>query len=469
MKKLILIITALCVFSISLVACSSEYNNDDPISNESDIQSEQNESSSSEDVPPESDGTYTEPLTGAQITYPESLLYKFERNGQYGTGISVTDSETSISTQLDIMVDEIHVDRIDEAYEKFGFDWSFSSEVRLLAYTGNYIEIFNKSELFDDITYTYDWICLLTDGSVLHLTLSSEQNDPAMLAQEISIDFTGAVGELGLMTIDSLPHYEGNLSVAGIWNNAENGYWLDCSGGLLFALYDENGNTVDCGTYDKTFNNLSGWNAKSYCVWGEDGGLGISEFDGVFGPAEKLGIVPTDIPGGIPSEGTQAGEASGELAEYLGKWESSAYSCCVEINRGSVNISMDGGYSSQSYTITDDRYLELTDGGQIRSDGSSLTIDGYDGVFYREGERESACAPYLGQWHNKEIGQWIWLQDGGGYSYITNDGHVVGSTWSVTGEGTLLIGGDKAYIDENGDLVIENRDGVFVMEADNGN
>lgn len=469
MKKLKLLIASLLVFMFMLTACGSEYS-DNSMDNEYSDSSIDNEYNEDENTVAEGEivGIYTEPLTGARITIPENLKYKTETTGQYGKVIKFMDKESYPSVQMDIKIEEIYVDRIDKAYEKLGFSWPMSGS-RLMAYTENYFMVFTETEFFDTTSYEYDWVCLLTDGSVLHLNLTP-QSKSEMLARWIEIDFTGAKGEIGLASIYDLSQYEGDSFVAGIWENTENGYWFDCSGGLLFSIYDGEGNMIDCGTYDSVFENLSGQEEQIYYVHAEDGGLSISEFDGIFQLKQTLGIIPGEIPGGIPCEGTQAGEASGELSEYRGKWENDTISCRIEINRGGINFYENYGYSGDSYRVTDEGELALSDGTLIRvQDDGGLTIDGYKGVFYREGEKESVYAPYLGQWYNDVAGQKIWLQDGGGYSYDVGESGYGGSVWSVTGKGTVNIGDDSAYLDEDGNLVIDGYDGVFVLQHSNSN
>ncbi len=465
MKKLIVLMALMCVCTLPLAACGSDYGSDyDSTFDTNEIESlpDDLDDVDNEDEMP---GVYTEPLTNAVITFSDMLEYKTDNYGQYGTGVLFTDTDGYPTFSLYIMVDEIYADRIDDAYEKLGFSSDFD-ESTLLAYTGNYLNVFTKSEFFESTTYTYDWVCLLTDGSVLHVTLTSEQSDPAMLAQAIGIDFNGATGELGLASIYDRPPYEDSSPVAGIWKNAENDYWFDCSGGLLFSIYDGEGLLIDCGTYDSFWETLNGQNDQSYGVWQEDGSVIIDGFDGVFQPEQTLDVIPGDIPGGIPCEGTPAEGASGKVSEYRGEWENDTTSCSLEINRGGINIYTGSSYSSNSYTVTDEGALELSDGTMIRiQDDGGLIMDGYSGVFYRAGEMENAYAPYLGQWFNDETRQSIWLQDGGGYAYSSGESGFGASVWSVTDIGTLNIGGDAAYIDGDGNLVIEGQDGVFVMQA----
>jgi hypothetical protein len=429
MKKFIIFIAILCVFTLTLTACGSEGSStDNSIDNE---YKEAENGVSKEETP----GIFTEPMTGAEIAYPGILTCKTDYYGQYGKGVTFTDLEGDPTIQLDIIVDEIYADRMDDAYEKLGFSGGMS-DAKLMAYTENYVKVFTESEFFDETTYTYDWLCLLTDGSVLRVTLAAEQKDPVLLAQEISIDFNAAEGELGLASIYDLPPDEGSSAVAGIWKNAENGYWFDCSGGLLFSLYDAEGNIVDCGTYDSFFESLLGYD-ESYSAWVDDSGLNINGVDGVFQREQTLEISPSDIPAGIPCEGTQAREASGELMEYRGEWENDTISCRLEINRGGINIYEGSDYSNDSYTLTDEGDLALSDGTLVRiQDSGGLTMDGYNGVFYRAGEQENAYAPYLGQWYNDVIGQNIWLQDGGVYGYESGESRFAGSIWSVTGKAT---------------------------------
>ncbi|MFA9396817.1 MAG: hypothetical protein ACERKV_00930 [Clostridiaceae bacterium] len=456
MNKLILIFVVMCILTLPLIGCG----NTDVYENDTQTDEENNEQNLTA-------GVYTEPLTGAIITIPGVLVYQTEINGQYGKGIMFKDVEDSPSITLSITVDEIYVDTIDEAYEEFGFNVDFFN-TKLGKYTENYFMAFTKSDTLGEIDYTYDWVCLLTDGSVLHLTLDAMDNDPAMVVQEINIDFNDAVGELGLVSIYNRSEYKGSSPVVGIWENAESGDWFDCAGGLLFSIYDKEGNIIDCGIYDDFLDSLSGC-SQSYSVDVNDNGLSIDGFDGVFSKKQELGVIPYDIPGGIPCEGTQAsGESSGEVSEYLGKWENDTISCKLEINRGGINIyEGSGSYSNDSYTLTDQGNIKLSDGTIVMvDDNGGLKIEGLNGIFYPEGEKESVYVPYIGHWDNDEIEQYIWLQDGGAYSYQVSGSGIGGSTWSVEGKGILTIGGDEAHIDEKGNLVIDGCDGVFIWQKE---
>ena len=466
MKKWIFAAVALCVALLPLAACdlaNSGGGYEEPYAEDT-----QEDGGDTDELAgaEETAGAYREPLTGALITYPERLTDKYEYDSTHGKRMGISDYESDYFVQLQIVVDDIFVNSLDEAYEKLGFGSGFDEAV-LLAYTGNYMVLYTDSESFGETTHMYQWLCLLTDGSVLYVSLRTEAEGHASLAQQVGFDFTAGGGELGLAPAGGLAPYAGDSAAAGIWYNADNDFWLDCSGGVLYALYDGGGSVLDCGVYDSFWERLKGLDGERRSVYAADGGLEIDGYDGVFRPADSLGIIPAGISAGIPREGTPAGESSGALSEYRGQWENNAFTCSLDINRGGVIITTGDSFRSQDYTVTEEGYLELSDGALIRPDGSGgLTVDGYEGVFVRKGEAGDVYAPYTGQWHNGSTGDTIWLQDGGGYSYQTADESFGFSGWHTTGAGTLVIANDPAHIDENGNLVIQGYDGVFVREAE---
>lgn len=468
MKKLVLLIAVVFIVTLPLIACTSKYKDDDAVyTNAINTDDEKNivEENEAEIITEEEIvGIYTEPLTGAHITIPEGLIYKAKKYGQYGVGVIFSDQESYPTLSLSIMIDEIYVDRIDEAYEKLGFNSSFS-ESELQAYAENYIKVFTKSDFFDDINYSYDWVCLLTDGSVLHVTLTAKNSNPTMILPNFSIDFNDSGYELGLVSIYNLISNEGNIPIAGIWENSESGYWFDCSGGLLFSIHDKEGALVDCGIYDSLFESLEGGN-QSYYVGLDDNLLTIEGFNGYFYQKPKLEVIPNDIPAGIACEGTKAGEPSDEkIAEYLGQWENDTISCSIEINRGGINIYEDHDYSNASYKLVDDGNMKLIDQRIIKlNDDGGLTLEGCEGVFYRADKIKSSYSLYLGHWYNKTASQSFYLQDGGVYGYPSGESGFGVSTWSVKGKGILQIGDNKAYIDDNGNLVIDGYNDVFVLQ-----
>lgn len=480
MKKNIYLLVVLCVSIIMITACGSddvqdeynyqteedeyEYEDESGNENESENEGESEEQVGSMFTENESPGIYVEPFTGAVISYPSSLIYKADYKGMYGEGLTFGDAEEYPSLQLSIVVDEIYADRIDDAYEKFGFGAGFD-EIKLMDYAENYIKVYTISEFFDEKSYTYEWICLLTDGSVLHVTLTSDSNDLTLLSEEIAIDFIDSEGEIGLAAVEVQPFYEGDSSIAGIWHNVDSDVWFECPVANLFCIYKGDGTIIDCGVYDQLFEMLEG-QEEEYCVYVGADGLSLNNYEGVFQREEMRDITLVDRIVGIPAEGTLAGESSQEMMAYRGQWENDTISCDLEINRSKMIISEISSQYSCDYEVTNDGNLEFYEDLQVKiQEDGGLIMDGYDGTFYRKGEHDNSYKPYIGQWYNDVNSQGIWLQDGGVYSY-ENDNGVGGSIWFVTGEGILNIGNDDAYIDENENLVIANHEGVYIRQEE---
>lgn len=416
-----------------------------------------------EEAPLEEPGVYIEPITGARISFPIELTGFYESYAQYGGYIAFVDGYGADgSVKIEVSVDMVYAERMDDAYETLGMADKFDP-VRVTAMGGNYLATYhsNESSFDNSITHVYRWLYLLSDGSMLKVSLDTARDDHAQLAAQVQVDFTQAQGELGLAAVADIPPYTGDSLAAGVWRQTDGKYWLDCPGGLAFVLYDSDGNAVDGGFFDNMWDQFSS-DTANYSVYEESGTITLDGIDGEFVHSDVQALPWNNTPQGIPAEGVLGTGVSGPAGAFLGRWLHESVTGSLNIGRGNFNQNYVDTYWFTNYRLVEDGTLELPDGWHVRlSEDGGLTVDGYEGTFYPEGTMDSPFAPYVGEWTNGAEQATYNLQEDGGCTY-THPGMVAGfSGWSVVGENALLIANAQAYLDADGNLVIEGYDGVF--------
>jgi len=301
----------------------------------------------------------------------------------------------------------------------------------------------------------------------------------------IGVDFSEAIGEIGLAGVDGIALNNVESIAKGIWYDEVNGLWLYCPGGVLLSFFDGYGGLKNCGYFDTFWETVTLWDDVSYNVYENDeGGLDFVhkesyDFDNpdfVFTRVDTLDITPQTKPG-IPLEGLAAAKEAAHNP-YLGQWISSEITCQIDIKRNSVSFDeARGDYyygATRGYTVDDSGVLVLMDvdesltenisatGMMYINDDGSLTVEGYSGLFYpKDTSGVNPYQAYSGEWYNDEEEMTLYLGEDGGLSYTSPDTMAGFSMWSVEGGNKLNILSEEAYVNDDGDMVIEGYRGVF--------
>ncbi|NLV84551.1 MAG: hypothetical protein GXY60_08305 [Spirochaetales bacterium] len=333
---------------------------------------------------------FREPLTGAMISLPEG--FKTVRNyypGYEGMVTQIVDDWDN--DYILVGVEESYVKSLDEAFLSLNGGSLAFVGIDVLAFEGNSMLLEYKEEYLEKKVYT--WLCLLDEESILSVTLMTNADDHAYVAQQIQIDFAGAEGEIGLIAADKIPVYDESSPAAGIWHAAETDRWLYCPGGLLFTYYDGEGTPLENGYfYDSE---IRGRSMKEYWQEAEDSrnrvlprmnDKFVFEYE-LYEPADKLGFELNSAFPGVPKEGVTAVKTP-EGSLFRGRWENDTHTINLTIYRGIMRIRDDQSQQFYSYTENSEGYLEIpSEDKNVRiTDDGGLAVDGYTGVFYRLGE-----------------------------------------------------------------------------------
>jgi hypothetical protein len=381
--------------------------------------------------------------------------------GQYGmihTAMNGAPGESD--AQIEISVQDAWAKSIHDVLARMIFDLDKFDAYEITECSENTIKVRETKEWFGEYSWVYHQGWLLDDGSFLYVAHSTTDEANRQYDSEIKVEFAAENGSepLALMT-DFDYARAGNDSLSGVWRGvpgeASENFRLDVFGNFIFLFKDEHEKQAAHARYQWLWKKLD-LNGKELYVTADS--------------EEEITIWGDGFPSGRYKPDAAARHSAGADTKeteyrYRGEWENDTIFCQLKIGRSSVTIGDNDSFSSGSYTESEDGLLF----GETRirpADDGGLSVDGYEGVFYRVGlgkgaSRFADLAPYRGSWINKKTGMELGIQDGF-YGTMDKDGVVGMGTCAVDGEGNLQLMGSSGHIDaESGHLIIGGIDGFF--------
>lgn len=159
------------------------------------------------------------------------------------------------------------------------------------------------------------------------------------------------------------------------------------------------------------------------------------------------------------------------MEKFIGNWENDTiFGIDLEIADDTYTLETSNGYFTGEYIRGYDYLLINNKEMKIIENGDgTLSVSGYDGLFYPAGSGNRPSSPYLsyvGVWWNSQTQEQFVIDEKGTFSSsktLENDGFTFSAGLLVL-DGEVLTIGDYTGKLENGELIFQGVEGSFVKE-----